>query len=452
MNPATEAPPRNLALDFFRSGAIVFIVLGHWLAGAVTFHDGSFGRQNPLVDIPWTQWLTWIFQVVPVFFLVAGYVSAVSWQRWQAGGVGSRAAWLRRRLARPLGPTAVYVALVLAVIAGLQWVAPGTSALAFGGWAVGMHLWFLGVYLVVVALTPIASAADRRWGLAVPAVLAAAVAVVDAAVIGAHVPHLGWLNYAFCWAAVYQLGIAWHSGRLHGYRPVLLAGGSGAVLATLLVWGPYPVSMIGVPGAAVQNSDPPTLAMLAFACAQAGLCLIVAPAVGRALRSARVQRPLAIANDNVMALYLWHMVPVVLVTLVGYPAGLLPQPPVGSSAWWLARLEWVVVLAVVTAAEMTLLWWQRSRLTAPLASCAVRMPRRLGEPLLLLGAAAAAVALSRLAADGFAPGGRLPLFTALLFAGGLILVALRPRGEDDAADRSPSRWPASSGNPGEPSR
>ena len=71
-------PDRNLAVDFYRVSGVVLIVLGHWLAGSVTYHDGYFGRQNPLVDQPWTQWLTWPFQAVPTFFLVAGYASAVS--------------------------------------------------------------------------------------------------------------------------------------------------------------------------------------------------------------------------------------------------------------------------------------------------------------------------------------------------------------------------------------
>ena len=31
-----------------------------------------------------------------------------------------------------------------------------------------------------------------------------------------------------------------------------------------------------------------------------------------------------------MALYLWHMIPVVIVAIIGYPAGLLPQPVEGA--------------------------------------------------------------------------------------------------------------------------
>ena len=51
------------------------------VSGAGSYRDGEFGRDNPLVLLPWTQWLTWGFQVVPVFFAVAGYASAVSWSR-----------------------------------------------------------------------------------------------------------------------------------------------------------------------------------------------------------------------------------------------------------------------------------------------------------------------------------------------------------------------------------
>lgn len=56
----------------------VIVVLGHWLVSAVTFHDGHYGNDYPLVVIPWTQWLTLVFQVVPVFFLAGGYASAAS--------------------------------------------------------------------------------------------------------------------------------------------------------------------------------------------------------------------------------------------------------------------------------------------------------------------------------------------------------------------------------------
>src|ERR1700748_2701368 len=110
----TARPARNLAVDYYRVSGVVLIVLGHWLAGSVTYHKGQFGRQNPPVALPWTPWLTWPFQAVPAFFLVAGYAGAVSWtHRHDTGGV-TRQTWVQRRLARVLGPTAVYVGLVSA--------------------------------------------------------------------------------------------------------------------------------------------------------------------------------------------------------------------------------------------------------------------------------------------------------------------------------------------------
>ncbi|ETB53164.1 hypothetical protein O981_12250, partial [Mycobacterium avium 10-5560] len=359
-------PTRNLAVDYYRVSGVVLIVLGHWLAGSVTYHDGQFGRQNPLVDMPWTQWLTWPFQAVPTFFLVAGYAGAVSWtHRHDEEGVPRRS-WLQRRLARVLGPTAVYAVLVSAVVVALAACGVAGSVLEYAGWAVAMHLWFLAVYLVVVSLTPIALVAQRRWGLWVPAALAVTVAVLDAARIGAHLPHLSWVNYVLGWGTLYQLGIAWHEGSLAGRRPWLLAGVSAVLLAALIWLRVYPVSMIGVPGQTIDNTTPPTVALLAFGGAQTGIVMAAAPALNRALRAIRAERGLSIANNNIMALYLWHMIPVVIVAIVGYPAGLLPQPPEGSVQWWQARLEWVAVLSAVTAVEMVLLWWARRLFAAPL--------------------------------------------------------------------------------------
>ena len=419
-------PARNLAVDLYRVSGVVLIVLGHWLAGSVTYHDGYFGRQNPLVDQPWTRWLTWIFQAVPTFFLVAGYAGAVSWTHRRDTEDVSRQTWLRHRLARALGPTTVYVGLVTAVVVVLDLRHIAGSTLEYAGWAVAMHLWFLAVYLVVVALTPVAIAAQRRWGLLVPAVLAVGVVAVDAVSLGGHLPYLRLLNYLLCWGALYQLGIAWHDGLLAGRRPALLAGGSAVALALLILLGPYPVSMIGVPGQSLQNTDPPSTAMLAFGCAQAGLVITLAPALNRALRAGFVQRMLTTANSNVMALYLWHMIPVVIVAIVGYPAGLLPQPVEGTAEWWLARLEWVAVLSLVTAVEMLLLYWGRKFFAAPLGMLGTPLTDRWAEPIMLAGAAMAAYGLAFVAAEGFAPDGHFPWLTGLIFAVGVQLVALRP--------------------------
>ncbi|MEB3984359.1 acyltransferase [Mycobacterium sp. 663a-19] len=422
----TAGHVRDLAVDLYRVGGLVLIVVGHWLLACMTYHDGHFGLQDGISDMPWTAWLSWIFQAVPVFFLVAGYAGAVSWtHRCDADGM-SRQAWLGHRLARVLGPTAVYVALVSVIVVVLQVLGLPGSMLKLAGWALGTHLWFLAVYVLVVSLTPIAIAAHRRWGLLVPGVLAVGVAAVDAAAVHGHVPYIGWLNCLLCWGLLYQLGIAWHSGSLVGRMPVLLASGSAVALALLIWLGPYQVSMVDVAVHGLRNAIPPTVAMLAFGCAQAGVVVTLAPALNRALRTDPVQRALSAANSKVMLLYLWHMVPVVVVAFVGYRAGLFPQPIEGSAAWWWFRLEWVFIIGLAAAVEMALLWWGRRVFAAPLPMLPMPLRQRWAEPVTLAGASMAAYGLWLFAHYGFAPAGHLAWVTALLFAVGLALVVFRP--------------------------
>ena len=408
--------------------AVVIVVIGHWLLAAVTYRGGRFGYDEVLAELPWTQWLTWFFQVVPVFFVVAGYANAASWTRWRDAGDGERRDWLRHRVAGILGPTTAYVAIVLTVVAISNWVGIGASQLAIPMWVVALHLWFVPVYLGVVSLTPVAVAAHRRWGLKVPATLAVTVALVDAVTLGGHVPVLGSVNYALCWGAIYQIGVAWFGGAFRGRRPMMLAVGAAVVLATVIWLRLYPVSMIGVTGQSIQNTSPPTVALLALAAVQAGLLLAAAPAVTAWLRRARGRHLLAIANENALALYLWHMVPVVAVALACYPTGLLPQPELGSGAWWLWRLGWIAILLVATVAELMLLWLGRSAFARPMPSVEVGLPTSWSEPLLVAGTAAAALALWLFSARGFAPVGHFPVADALIYAAGVILVSLSPIG------------------------
>lgn len=422
----TGASSREIALDLYRSAAVMIVVVGHWLLSVMTYdEDNGFGRDNPLVLLPWTQWLTWGFQVVPVFFAVAGFASAVSWGRRDTSA--SRQEWVRRRVARTLGPTAVYAVFVLVVMGVLTLAGIDGSVLALGGWAVAMHLWFLAVYLMVVALTPVAVAAHRRWGLAVPAVLAVCLVLVDVVGIATGFQEIRTANYFFCWAAIYQLGIAWHDGLLGRRLLVAIAVAGAAVLPLLVTWGPYPVAMIGVPGVRVENSAPPSAALLALAMVQIGVLFALVPTLNRPLSRRWWPRLIGVANDNVMALYLWHMMPVIVVTVVAYPAGLLPQPPLGSGDWWLARLEWEIVLAVVTAALLCLLFWQRRFFAAPAPTFAVPIPAGAVEAMLYVGTAACALALSMVSARGFAPDGHFPVIPVVLFVTGTLLVGARPR-------------------------
>ena len=134
-------------MDLYRVAAVALVVAGHWLAASVAFRDGHFVRENPLVELPWTQWLTWIFQTVPVLFLVAGYASAASWTRRTDAPFGD---WLRKRFRAVLGPTTTYVVVVLAGVGVAVLARVDASSVALSAWSVAMHLWFIPMYLVLV--------------------------------------------------------------------------------------------------------------------------------------------------------------------------------------------------------------------------------------------------------------------------------------------------------------
>ena len=378
--------PRNRYADLLRVLAIGMVVLGHWLLTSISYHAGQLSGASAMADIGWSGWGTLLFQVMPVFFLVGGYANAVSWTRHQAGGA-TWASWVRHRAIRLLRPTTVFVAAAVIAVAVGRLAGANPAELALAGWGVALQLWFLPVYLLLIALTPALHAAHRRWGLMVPAVLALAAAGVDAGLLGAGLASLGYANYLLVWGTMHQWGFAWQDGTLTRrgpgrwrWRPWALAAAGGAALGGLLAWGPFDVNMVGTTGGRVNNTIPPSVALLAFAAAQAGLLLAAEPAALRLLARGRLWQAVSWLNDRVLTVYLWHMVPVVVVAVALYPTGVLGQPPVGSAGWWALRLAWIAALAVVLApAAVFLARFERPLRRRPAAQPA-RSPRRRPRP------------------------------------------------------------------------
>jgi len=382
-------------------------------------------------DIGWSGAGTLLFQVMPVFFLVGGYANALSWTQHQAEGA-TWADWVRHRAIRLLRPTTVYVAAITAAVAGSRLAGANPAELAQAGWGVALQLWFLPVYLLLIALTPALHAAHRRRGLAVPAVKLLAVAAVDAGLLGAGLSGLGFANYLLVWGSMHQWGFAWQDGTLtrRRWRPYALAAAGGVLLAGLLSWSPFPVNMVGTTGGGVNNTIPPSVALLAFAGVQSGLLLAAEPAVSRLLASApRLWQRVTWLNDRVLTVYLWHMTPVVIVAVAFYPTGVLPQPAIGSAGWWALRPAWIAALAVVlTPAAVWLARFERPLRRRPgsqplraQAPQTARGPVALRAGLVAVGVGAAGVALARIAVLGFAPGGEVPADTLAVYACGVAL-------------------------------
>ncbi|MFI6531592.1 acyltransferase [Nonomuraea sp. NPDC050547] len=353
---AATPPGRDRAVDGLRALAILGVVLGHWLVTALVADSGSVRVASPLKAVPELAPISWVFQTLALFFLVGGMTAAKSYA--SATGYGP---WIRARLARLSRPV-VPVLLVWCVAAGGMLVAGAeletVTALVR---LVVSPLWFLLVFAALTAATPLAVRLHPVWPLAV-------VVVVDLLRYGLAAPDwLGWVNLAAGWLVPYTLGAAWTRGTLapagaRGAAGVagtrggprarrtawaLLVGG-GVSAAALVVWAGYPASMVGVPGAAISNLNPPTLAAVAFGLAQCGAALLAHGPLTRALRRPAAWAAVALANLSAMTVFLWHQTAMIAVTALGLAAaGPLPglhTAPV-ESGWVVARVAWLPVFA-----------------------------------------------------------------------------------------------------------
>jgi hypothetical protein len=338
-------------VDALRAFAILGVVLGHWLVTAFVA-DGSgtsLRVTSPLEAMPELAPLTWALQTLAVFFLVGGYAAGKSLRPGEpwAPRFGRRLA----RLARPLP--------VLAA----AWL-PASSALAWAGLSGETRhklvelavspLWFLGVYLVLTAATPVVAAAWKRfgpWGVALP------VAATGAADLGRFALDAAgawtWITVVTGWLVPFYLGVGWARGTLGSRGDGLVLLGCGTTAAVLLVaCAGYPASMVGVPGQEVSNLSPPTLAAVAFGLAQAGLALLLHGPLTRWTRHARVRSAVSAANRNAVTVFLWHQTVLIAVTAGALLAsGRLPglHTAPAEPSWILARLPWLVVCSAALA-------------------------------------------------------------------------------------------------------
>ncbi|MFG2612731.1 acyltransferase family protein [Streptomyces anulatus] len=406
--PAT----RDRYVDLLRVASLGAVVLGHWLMAAVT----PDGVGNLLAVVPALQPLTWLLQVMPVFFFVGGFSHALSYRsllRKHPEGTADSvySAFLRARLQRLLRPTMVFVLVWGAAALLVQLLGGGGGLTGVTLRMVTQPLWFIGIYLAMVAFTPPLLKLHERYGWGAFAGLAGAAVAVDVLRFAAGVPYVEFLNFAFVWLAVHQLGFLRADGRIR--RPALLAGAGLVTAGALVAFGPYPLSMVGMPGEKVSNMAPPTLALLAHGLWLVGAVELLRAPAARLLERPRVWRTVVAANGVAMTAFLWHLT--AMFGVYGAMLALDVELPAPASAAWWAQVPLRIALAAALTAALVAAFRTFERPAAPTAPGAPGASGTSGAgPLAALGATLCLLGVLGLSMVGF--GGLLDGRTALLIA------------------------------------
>lgn len=345
---AAENTPasRNRAVDLYRAIAISFVILGHWLLVAPVIRDGEVALTILLAEQTWTQYATWLFQVMPVFFFVGGFANGLSWNSARKDPARARV-WASGRLSRLLKPTLplVLVWAAAAFVANRMGVSPALIAAA--SQAALVPIWFLAVYIMITMFVPLSYKLWDKIGFLSIILLGLCAVAVDFIAFSFDQEWLRWTNYGFVWLTVHQLGYWWQRAeKPKTYAVGFVILGVSALYILLAKLG-YPISMVSVPGEEVSNTLPPTIAMLAVGMMQVGVVLLVEGPAKRWLEGVRPWSWVIVINQMIMSIYLWHMtamIAVVALLVVGLDSfGLSVEP--GTGFWWSMRPIWLLVYA-----------------------------------------------------------------------------------------------------------
>ncbi|WP_253445472.1 acyltransferase [Halomonas sp. Y3] len=360
--------------DALRAGALLVVVLGHWLATLPRLEAGYLVDTDHLLVV-WegAGIFTWVVQVVPLFVFVSAAVSALGVRRRLSDGHRQLHWWAGRALALAR-PTVTYLA-VLAAVAMLSRLMEGRFLAPFNH-SLTIHLWFLLMLLGVQALLPLSVRADRRLGLRAVWLLVATAAFIDllrarpgspadllrlGELATDHATLLGWLNLLVVWLLPQQLGIAWRQGRFTGTGTGLTFMALGLVWLGATVASGYPLAMVDGEVGGRSNLLPPTLALVGVMWLQVGTVLACEAPARRLLARRPIRRAVTLLGALGMPLYLWHKFAELPAAWLGERLGAPIDAGVpGEAGFWWGRLVWLLlcllmvtpVMAAVVAFEM----------------------------------------------------------------------------------------------------
>ena len=399
---------RDSSVDAIRIVLLVAVFALHAMMCGVSVGAAGPVLENALEGQPWFGPVSWVVQIMPLFFIAGGFSSFHHWQSMRSRGA-TASDYVRARLERLVRPALALVVVVAAGLAALALAGLPTELVATAGFRIGQPLWFLGVYIAISALVPVMLRAHERARVLTPIALLAAVVTVDVTRIATGLDAIGFLNLLLVWLLVQQLGFHLADGTLDGLdRGALwgIAGGALVALVTLTSVGGYSPDMF-------ENLNPPNVTLVVLGVAQLALFQLARPRIRDWVERADASRRISFVGERAMTVYLWHMP--VLVALAGLSlvanAGFgMPLPEPMTPEWWATRPLWLVVAAAaVVPVVLVFARFERGRRRADSG----RAPAAASAGWTALDAACGVAGVAVLLVVGFAPVPAL-IATALL--------------------------------------
>lgn len=346
---------RDLTLDLVRVVCVLLVVLVHLLLAGVTVTDDGIVLEKTLEQQSWFNPVSFIFQIMPAFFLVGGFAALAGWDSQfarspHASFSDNASAFMRARLARLARPSAAVLAFFVVALAAASLVGAPADLVAGVASGVGSPLWFLAAYSIAQSCAPWLIRAHRARPTLTLAVLIATAVLFDALRYATGNDYLGVPNVAFVWLSIHQLGFWYRDGwfsRKHPWYLIGVALAAYAVSIAMTWFGPYSWNML-------ENQYPATTPLILFAIAQGALLALLRPVLEALMRTRALQGAVFLAGTRLMTIYLWHL-PVIM-AIIGVQL-LAPEwlSEPGSARWWWERIPlYVIVLAVVYLLSLAL--------------------------------------------------------------------------------------------------
>lgn len=357
---ASTPATRDRAVDVARLAALMVVMFGHCALLLATIDSGGLRIGNLLGAVPALTPITWVVQVMPLFFLAGGAAGAYGWQPGTSWGT-----WLFIRAQRLCRPVFWYLAAWSVGLFVVRLTLGPESAAGMGRECVAL-LWFLGVYIVVLAFVPALSRLNSgRAAVVVVVALLIAASAIDRIRVTVGTPQAGVANFLVVWLIPVAIGVAYARRLIVTSVALVFAAIAFSIQLVLALAGIYEVSLVVTGEEVMSNVSPPTL-LLALHCTWMSLVFVAAAEpIRRWAGGQRVWHVVAVGNSGAMTLYLWHIPAIAVATLSLHAVGLDAFDVTAPGFWGVLALR-AVVFALVMAIAFVVLsplehqplpWW-----------------------------------------------------------------------------------------------